>query len=336
MNASQEIPREVIISKEVNPVRLLKISRDGERIIVDASLVLDLYDDYLESLDVGLKTKRNYPHQIKPFFTWWREYGELRDWRLERDCLTLFARWLKREYRTKRGFHPKQNSRRTTCMRVKQYLKWFYTTGRVPVDVSSWVVVEEEEYIEPRPLSASEIERMFVAARGANRVRDITLLSFLIETAARIEEAANVTYEDTTFDACFSGAARLRITKGDKPRTVVFGPTTGKLIKLLSVYLGVREGSIFGLTSSGISHVVNSLSERSGVQCTAHDMRDTFATYWLEHCQASNPDMADALRKVQMGHSLSGVTYRHYTRLTHEKVKEYWVSPLDDLDLLGL
>jgi integrase len=90
---------------------------------------------------------------------------------------------------------------------------------------------------------------------------------------------------------------------------------------------------VFRISNTGVRDVLLTLSNATGVEFTAHDLRRTFATYWIKHCQATNPSLAEQLLEMQLGHSNRSITRRHYLVLTTDDVLAHYVSPLSDVDL---
>jgi integrase len=233
----------------------------------------------------------------------------------------------------------------TYCRRARQLLKWLYTSGRLPIDLSQWLPKPADPPARTRVLRADEIVKLFAAIPDSFRVRNMALLAFLIETGARRMEAANVRWQDVEHAAdTYRGAAYLPKTKGylrtDKTRTVVFGEVTGKLLQMLRVVQSPSaDERVFRISNVGVRQVMETLADRADVRFSAHDLRRTFSTYWMRTCVAPNPSLAEQLLNFQLGHTSerkATVARKHYIVLDPTDVLRYYVSPLDDVALSGL
>jgi integrase len=77
------------------------------------------------------------------------------------------------------------------------------------------------------------------------------------------------------------------------------------------------------------------LSEITGIEFAAHDLRRTFATHWMRHCKAHD-GLAETLLEMQLGHSARTITREHYVVLNTDDLLKHYVSPLDDVFVPGL
>lgn len=309
---------------------------------IAAPNIEQLFDVYLSerSPAVRKRTLENYRHHTRPFWAWWSANGPQWEYTLNRERLQKFSVWLGTEYRTERGHKPSANTVHTVCTRIRAFLRWLHESGRSPIQMADWIPIPSVSLPQPRSLSSDEIVRLLDACTGTYRIRNLTLIVFLLETGVRRFEAAAVTWENVRIAPDFSGSVFLEVVKGylsqDKRRTVVFGPKTGKLLQLLRITHGVDAGSVFGLTGSGIGQVMMSIKKSSGVDFGAHDFRRTFSTCWIKKCEASSPSLAEQLLDVQLGHAPQTVAQRHYVSLTYLDVAERYVSPLDSIGVFGL
>lgn len=310
---------------------------------IGATRLLELYGEYIADIrpTVTTKTLQNYRAQIEPARLFWVQYGKTHEWSITRRTGVDLVHWLRTEYRTPKGNAISQNTLRTVVRRVRQYLRWIHTSGRLAIDISQWVDMPSAQKSPVKILTSAEIIALFDACVGMSAVRDMALLCFLIETGARRIEAAHLDYKNVQWQQA-NGYAFLEVVKGfrdhDKRRTVVFGPKTVKMLQIMRVVYkrNLLEGSVFDLTNSGVRHVVAGVSRRSGVEFAAHDLRKTFATHWMNNCTTPSPDLAKQLLQLQLGHSAHDVAERHYIQLTHADVAKYFVSPLDGIELYGL
>ena len=154
-------------------------------------------------------------------------------------------------------------------------------------------------------VSLADVRRLLAAAaEGQNAQRDQALLVVMLDTGLRRAEVCALVWADVDWDECL---LRVRRGKGGRGRRV---PLSGKSIEQLRAWRGVcadgrAEGLICGLTAHGLGLLFRRLSRRSGVACTPHQLRHTFATLY-------RGDVED-LRLI-LGHANVATTasiYRH-------------------------
>lgn len=270
---------------------------------------------------------------LAPFVDWWRQYGPP-EYTLTPDRLADFVAWM-RETPNGHGRPYADGTIHTTIRRIRQLFKWLHRTNKIPADISHWIE-QVPLHREPKgTLGRADMIALFEAARaGANQIRDMAILAFLAETAARQSEVAAVQWLDVQIE---ERTAYLRpgTTKGGRPRLVVFGDTTGRLLVLWRFFGGAEAaGRIFALSTDGIREVLRRIGQRAGVKANAHRFRRTFATNWIRHYEGDG-EQAILLLKIQMGHAhRSDVTAAHYLQIGAEEVRERYISPLAGLPLL--
>lgn len=309
----------------------------------DATHFDSLFDLYLadcERSGVVEKTIQSYTHQLRPFRSWWAEYGPAHDYQLSQTAMQDFDHYLRKRYQTQLGKPAAQNTQRSGARRVRQFFGWLYRTGRLPMQISEWVALPAASLPEGRCLDTWELEAVMNACYGLHKIRNAALVAFLFETGVRCIEAAGVTFDATTILADNSGYTRLDIVKGnrdiDMRRTVAFGPLTGVLLRILAFTTGRTTGKLFDLSDKGIQFAVRRLAHRAGIDVTTHDGRRTFATYWVRNYQGKNAYLGELLLKKQLGHRPANVTERHYLNLDHNDILKDYVSPFDSCHLPGL
>lgn len=309
---------------------------------IAAELLATLAPVYLADVAARCKaiTAANYTFQLQPFLEWWGATAPHHSFVLSPDLLTEFPAWLN----TVHAYKP--STVHTFVSRAQMFLRWLHTSGRLARDISRWLPLPALPAAKPHCLTAEEIGRLLLAAaeaRGAYRIRNACLVAFLAETGCRRIEASNAQWQNVTYTDQGRGYCWLETVKGylgvDKRRTVVFGTTTGKLLRLWSFVSGRppdRPGPIFDITNSGVRQVIAHLGAQAGVEVQPHTLRRSFATHWIKHCAPPNRDLAERLLEVQLGHGPRSVTQRHYMVLTYEDVAAYYVSPLDGMRIRGL
>lgn len=321
----------------------MMISLESSGMVFDAHHFDDLFDLYLADCTLAgviPKTIESYTHQLRPFRVWWAARGPALQWQLSRPAMQEFGTWFRQEYTTQKGIPPAQNTLRSGCRRVRQFFNWLYRTGRIPVQISDWMELPAEPQSDGRCLDVWEIEALIHACHGMYRLRNAALVAFLFETGVRCVEASCATFDATTILPDGRGFTRLDFVKRNKDidlrRTVVFGQSTGMLLKMLAFTTMRQHGKIFELTDKGVQYVLRSLAERAHIDVTTHDGRKTFATYWVRNYQGANPYLGELLLKKQLGHRPANVLEKHYLMLDHNDILEGYVSPLDGVTIPGI
>ncbi len=320
----------------------IEISRNGHSEI-DATHLSSLFSVYLADCarsGVTARTLEGYDQQIKPFQQWWQDNAPKHNHRLTREVIMDFFNWLRYDYRTRFDRPAAQNTLRSTCRRVRQMCHWLYNTNRLPINIASWMPLPPAPRAKGKFLSTEEIQRLVDSASGMNRLRNIALISYLLDTGVRKSEAANVTYDETIINPDRSGHTLLSFTKRYQgfhdPRTVVFSALTGSLLQMLAFMTGRSTGKIFDLTDKGIQLMLTRLSQVAEVELVTHDTRHTFSNYWLRHCEAPNKYMVEMLMRHQLGHKPRTVTEGHYIHIDYREVKAHYVSPMREILIPGL
>jgi integrase len=332
------------------------LSRPVEHSSIDAAILDELMDLYLSShLAEGVitpATHRIYEVQLRPFREYWRQCPHEHGYQLSRAVLARALEWIRAEYIGPKGKLLAYVTVEDCFVRLRGLFHWLYKrhcTGSV--DLATWC--PEIKHIEPDQYypTIEEVQRLLDAPTGNFRLRDVTLMTFLISTGARRNEAACAQTGDVEFLTPMTdvtvgndhrGWCLLRVTKGDRDgvtggRPVVFCTTAGLLLKVyLRSVSRPPEERIFGIGDVAIGQMIQRHTTAIGVpEISPHAFRRLFSDYWYE-CQ---PEL-ERLRKAQLGHSISNqdVTMRHYTnhrnkRRTVQQLLERHVSPLDRICL---
>lgn len=331
----------------------LNLSPDVVSVQIPPGSVGLLFDRYIDSLDKsGRKqiTLDSYRYQIIPFFEWWEVESATFDSLITKENVQVFARWLRQDYRTKRGNPVAQNTARHCIKRARQFFHWLYVENYLDIDISFWFPVPAEVVPDVTALSVSELQALVNVCSGISRIRDLSLIAMLLDTACRRYEMSEARWEHVSFMTPqtaqahdlqfqqFAGWLYLDKVKDylDAPRqrTVTFGPVAGSLLYAWKIYTGETNGRIFGITASGIRHIVDRLADKAEVSVKPHDFRKTWVTYATFH---SPPGLkTEVLINHQIGHRSKKISRRHYTGVTHYDVMRDYVSPTYDLSILGL
>jgi integrase len=306
-----------------------------------------LIDVYLSdcSASVDSATVTSYRHQIAPFRAWWAQAGPPVDHILTARAVEVFPAWVRAEYRNHRGRPPSPASLRSCCVRVRQFTRWLYRTGRLPVDITAWIPLPKKRPQSQRFLTPQQCQDLLEAVpAGPLQYRDRAMIAFLLATGARRFEAANALWADLHIDER-GGVVRLRKTKGDNTgqgggRIVVFGPATAEAIHYHDQFLRLTGQAgddlrVFGMSNTAIKNRFAKLAERLGWPIGPHDCRRTFADHWWHSHRGG--DQAMILLKLQLGHAVGhDVTMAHYIDTTNETriielIREAYTGPVEGL-----
>lgn len=299
---------------------------------VNGAVLTELIDVFLDDLsvaEVGEETLSGYTHHLALFRSWWSSHGKRWSWTLTPDRLRQFGVWLRRQ-ESARGRPYAASSRNTTVRRVRQFLAWLHTSGRMPVNIADWLPLPPKTPQPARGLRPADLCRLFEAALGGYKpARDVALLAFLAGTGCRRMELIHAQVQNLELHADGAGSCYLEITKNGKPRTVLFGPQTGQALRS---HLAGRwgDGPIFHDLKypDAVTKAVRRLSDRAGLDATPHRLRKLFSSYW--YARYPDDQRAAFLCKLQMGHAPANVTEQHYLLMSHEDVRPFYVSPLED------
>lgn len=169
-------------------------------------------------------------------------------------------------------------------------------------------------------LEDEEVEQIIKAidVGSENGLRDLAIVSLLLDTGLRRNEVVNLTCREVDLK---QREVKVKWGKGGKNRIVPLLDA----IEVLAAYLETRSSDLkqFFLTeggepldSDGLKSMLRRLREKTGVShCNAHTFRHTFARNYLRR----GGDM-ETLRRI-MGHSSSDST-RRYIKLIIEDLKE--------------
>lgn len=320
---------------------VLTIALEASPISVEARTIHALLPQYFEACrrtGVSAAAIHNYRKDLKNFLNWWEITAPLHCHTFTPAALQEYGEYVSQA--THKGQPYKKGTVDTYIRRTRQFLRWIYKSGRLPIDISQWVPMPPHPPASTRKLEPHEMTLLFSTCHGVNRMRNMALLAFMLESGARRMETAALLWENVYFDG-WKGRAYLAVAKrymrDDRARTVVFGEVAGKLMQMWAVISGSSaDGRVFRISASGITQVMDSLSRTSHVAFSPHDLRRTFAHHWIRHCEAPNKDVAERLLEVQLGHNPRTVTQRHYMALTHMDVAQHYCTPLSLVSLPGL
>jgi integrase len=295
-------------------------------------------------------TITEYRVALSPFIEWWLDNSDHYNHMLSLSLFEDFFEWYTMSYCS-----PKLKSGATinmchkTSALLRRVLRWAHRRGAITEDVSELVPAHSYEPAPPYFPTLDEINRLFLAPYGRDRIRDAAILAFMASTGCRREEVNNIHAEDVHFmgegrslnpDHDHTGYVFFRVSKRKKiGRVAVFDTVGGLLIRLWMQYSGIREGPLFTIGNQTIYIMVVHHSQRAGItRIHPHNLRHAFNDSWLE-VNSSGGDMADVARRMQLGHAIdrNDVNLYHYSNWRFnpdqperavERILQFHTSPL--------
>lgn len=213
-----------------------------------------------------------------------------------------------------RGLSPA--SVQTAVRTLRVFFNWAVAEGMIEASPMANVKAPRADEPDPDSFSVGEVRRLLDDATP----RDRALLLFLLDTGARMSEAAAVVDSDIDFNL---GSVRLTRTKTRRPRSVFLGShTTAALLRYMERRPGGaggalwrRQGDGLPLSAGGLQEAIKRLGRRANVQpCAPHRFRRTCALWSLRAGMDS-----EALVGI-LGHT-SRQMLRHYARLRDEDLR---------------
>lgn len=335
---------------EMTPMHAMTLPKRHES--VDCALLPELLEMYLADKRrdnaISARTEESYRGHLAPFLQW---FDGRADKSLSPDAFAEFIRWMRTDYRTRYDTVPAANTVAHAVVRLKGLFNWCYKqncTGGV--NLADWLPHMRKVSSRQFFPNAGEMQRMFDAVAGVDRLRDWALFALLLSTGARRYEVAHAIVEHVTFNTPITqlrvgddhrGSLWLRKVKFDAEgigagREVVFCADAGLLLKVwLRSADRAQEDTIFGLTDSGMSQVVKRAAASAGLpEISPHAFRRMFADHWDEtHGMA-----ARTVLKRQLGHSLKGDVTQdsyisHNQRRVTAEIMKWHVSPLAQMTM---
>lgn len=129
-------------------------------------------------------------------------------------------------------------------------------------------------------LDAFSPDEIKLLIKTASDDRERCLVYVLLDTGIRATECVNLRVGHIDIEG---NAIAIHAGKGEKDRTVYFGAKTARcLVRLMRdknarepIWINERTGK--PLTYTGIANIARDLGQRTGIQCSAHKFRRTFA-----------------------------------------------------------
>lgn len=207
------------------------------------------------------------------------------------------------------------------------FLRWLHEEEVTPTNLAQKIKKPREPELMKQAYTEDEVRRML---KGADTLRDIAMLSVLLDCGLRAGEICNLTTSDLVMD---QRMLVVRSGKGRKDRVVPFSNATAKA---LARYLMKRpeDSEVLFLSAKGgkllpnsVKQMVQRIAKRANVEgATVHRFRRTFATFFLRN----GGDVMTL--KTLMGHADLSTT-SIYLHITNEDLQRSHsaASPLSNL-----
>jgi integrase/recombinase XerC len=149
----------------------------------------------------------------------------------------------------------------------------------------------------------------------ATNIRDKAILALFADSGLRLSELASIRLHDIDWS---KHLVKVRC-KGGKEGLAVFGSRTEELLRQWLAKYNPNGGSIFGLKPRGIQAMLWRLQSRTGLKCSAHCLRRSFATILSKRG-------IDALHIMRLGRWESLAMVDRYTKnVRFEDSLKYYV-----------
>lgn len=271
---------------------------------------------------------------------------------------TLFARWLKKEkisenpsewtpatirnyilhLQTRRG----RNVSNVSAMTVKSYmsrllvfLRWLHQEQYTSINLADHIKRPRAQKKKVHPFTTFEVRALLeaVASEPRNGLRDLAILSLLLDTGIRASEFCGIKESDVLWDQCLVKV----LGKGNKERVVPFSPTCkARMLAYLNgsnkrytdradTLFQTEEG--WAMTPQTLLHMITRAAKRAGVEnAHPHRFRHTFAVSFLR-----NGGNALVLQRF-LGHTTLAMTNEYVELVTNDLSHAHLsASPLENL-----
>ena len=259
---------------------------------------------------------------------------------IERTHVRDFIRYLQVEARTPRSDKPLSPATVQGYVRsLKAFFAWVEREGYINSNIMRKIPVPKAPVKIVNTFSHEQFMKLVELCQRDNGTghRNLTILLLMFDSGIRVSECRDIELSDVDLE---NGSIRIRQGKGSKERIIPIGSLVQKTLwkyinhfrpqslvaQVTGLFLSDRG---LPLTKSGIQQIVRRYGKRtgiSGVRCSPHTFRHTFARNYL-----LNGGDIFSLQKI-LGHS-SLASVRTYLNLfaTDIKKQHQRFSPVDNL-----
>ncbi len=253
-----------------------------------------MFDEALTLFLDDLKNKGKSETTIKNYKA---DLGRFRDWLNDREDdptgrgpgVSGVGRIVLKEYaqHLKMSGEVKPTTVNRRIISLKSFFKYLHDTNRIPTNPATDIKVKRiQRQNETRWLTRNEVGKLFHAIDTAQhqgklkKARDKAIITVLVNCGLRVSELCNLRIDDIDFKA---GLITVQDGKGSKYRKVPFGNATKKAILNYLDERNSKSEFIFvskraeQMTTRGVQHLLQRLSELTGLEVTPHMLRHTFA-----------------------------------------------------------
>jgi site-specific recombinase XerD len=240
------------------------------------------------------------------------------------DDLTAFRENMSKTKRQK----PSAVNRRVQVL--KRFYNWAKKTGLISENpAENLKFIKRAALKKPASLNKSEVHALLIAAGRSTHglaKRNYAFIQLLLQTGIRIGEASRLEIRDLVIKDR-SGDVKIADGKGRKYREVPLNTTARRaLSEYLDTFDECKPNSFVFMSNRGskagirtLQKIVSTIAARAKIDrihVTAHALRHTFATHYLE----ANPNGLLELSTL-MGHDSLDTTAL-YTKASNEKLSE--------------
>jgi integrase/recombinase XerC len=241
--------------------------------------MFERFEQYLRKQDKAEGTVTGYQGDLEKFRGWFeQDTGET----LESETVTAMDVIAYRKHLMDAKLEAATINRSLTS--IRQWLRWAGSD-----EANNVRHIKVAGRLAPKGLERRQVARLLrVAKRGRHPPRDLALVTLMVETGLRVGEVAGLLLDDLTIRER-SGWVRVRGAKGLKERRVPLNVGARRALKgWLEIRPACGEDAVFlsqkggGLSKNGMQRVIAGLAGEAGIEMSAHTLRHTFATNYLE------------------------------------------------------
>ncbi len=294
--------------------------------------ISDAYELFIlsrEAMYVTEGTLTFYKYHLQQFFTWLKPQSINLVNEIDSKIVRSFLSELRTQKNKTQKIYTKLSDSyiHSYARTIRTFLRFCYDEHHI-----DQIVRFDMPRIAKKHLSVLETEDLAKVLALCSSLRDKCIISLMVDTGLRLSEATSLNWQDIELQ---KGTVNVVKGKGRKYRLVACGTKTKTLLKKLQMEYGeeatgenpvfLTDDGCFRLTPRGLQQLIGRISEKSGIEFSAHSLRRTFARLALR----SGMDLVYIQRL--MGHESIETTRRYIQDLDDsdviKAVKQF--SPID-------